>query len=182
MGMRMRGGAVLVGALVTATALTGCAGGGTATAEAPSPSATEATPGRASCDLTSGGGSVSLEETADAYRVEWSGVPTSAEGARQEYQLYLGDESQEHAISMYIGFDSITGKTTYGWFNRDTNDVDPIPGAPDTSAGTVVGTFPKQTEIDAVYWSPSYSRTTTDDSSTTWCTEDSQVMPWTPLD
>ncbi|MFJ5145657.1 hypothetical protein [Curtobacterium sp. NPDC088465] len=187
MGNALRGAVVVAGAVATVVALSGCSvlGAGTRTAEAPAPSAsatTAATPGTASCDLASGTGSVSIEETADAYRVEWSGVPTDDDGARQEYQVQLGTASQDDHITMYIEFDSITGATTYGWFDPDTLDVDPVPGDPDTSAGTVVGVFPKQRDIDASYWSPSWSKTTTEDSDTTYCTEDGQVLDWTPLD
>jgi hypothetical protein len=97
MGNAARGAVVVAGAVGTVVALSGCSvlGAGTRTAEAPAPSptATAATPGTASCDLASGTGSVSIEETADAYRVEWSGVPTDDDGARQEYQVQLGTAS-----------------------------------------------------------------------------------------
>lgn|GEM_PF-6274613 len=181
MGMDRRSGALVAGALLLTTALAGCAAGGSGDA-APTPTRTAAaTPGKASCHLSSGGGSVSLQETADAYRVEWKGVPTDDGGRRNTYQVQLGNEGQTKHIGLYIQFDSITG-TTYGLFNTETNDVDPVPGEPDTSNGTIVGTFPKQEDIDAVYWAPSYGKTTTDSSETTWCTKDGQVLDWTPLD
>ncbi|MET3451263.1 hypothetical protein [Curtobacterium sp. 1544] len=180
--MHRRSGALVTGALLLTTALAGCAAGGSGDA-APTPTRTKAaaTPGKASCHLSSGGGSVSLEETADAYRVEWKGVPTDDGGQRNTYQVQLGNEGQTKHIGLYIEFDSITG-TTYGLFNSETNDVDPVPGEPDTSNGTVVGTFPKQEDIDAVYWAPSYGVVNEDGADTTWCTEDGQVLDWTPLD
>ena len=185
MGNVVRGGAVVAGAVATVVALSGCSvlGTGSQSAEAPAPSATAttaATPGKASCDLSSGTGSVSIEETADAYRVEWSGVPTVDEGVRQEYQVQLGTASQDEHVTMLIEFDSISG-TAYGWLDPDTLEVAPVPGEPDTSAGTIVGTFPKQHEIDAAWWSPTWSKTGGGDSTTTWCSEDGQVLDWTPL-
>jgi hypothetical protein len=182
MGMHRRSSALVTGALLLTTALAGCAAGGSGDA-APTPTRTKAaaTPGKASCHLSSGGGSVSLEETADAYRVEWKGVPTDDGGQRNTYEVQLGNEGQTKNIGLYIEFDSITG-TTYGLFNSETNDVDPVPGEPDTSNGTVVGTFPKQEDIDAVYWAPSYGVVNEDGADTTWCTEDGQVLDWTPLD
>jgi hypothetical protein len=179
--MHRRSSALVTGALLLTTALAGCAAGGSGDA-APTPTRTAAaTPGKASCHLSSGGGSVSLEETADAYRVEWKGVPTDDGGRRNTYQVQLGNEGQTKHIGLYIQFDSITG-TTYGLFNSETNDVDPVPGEPDVSNGTVVGTFPKQEDIDAVYWAPSYGVVNEDGADTTWCTEDGQVLDWTPLD
>ncbi|WP_144750574.1 hypothetical protein [Curtobacterium pusillum] len=180
--MHRRSGALVTGALLLTTVLAGCAAGGSGDA-APTPTRTKAaaTPGKASCHLSSGGGSVSLEETADAYRVEWKGVPTDDGGQRNTYEVQLGNEGQTKHIGLYIEFDSITG-TTYGLFNSETNDVDPVPGEPDVSNGTVVGTFPKQEDIDAVYWAPSYGVVNEDGADTTWCTEDGQVLDWTPLD
>jgi hypothetical protein len=182
MGMHRRSSALVTGALLLTTALAGCAASGSGDA-APTPTRTKAaaTPGKASCHLSSGGGSVSLEETADSYRVEWKGVPTDDGGQRNTYEVQLGNEGQTKHIGLYIEFDSITG-TTYGLFNSETNDVDPVPGEPDTSNGTVVGTFPKQEDIDAVYWAPSYGVVNEDGADTTWCTEDGQVLDWTPLD
>lgn len=184
MGMNRRIGMLLAGAALVTTALAGCASGGTDGSGDAGPTPTETTaattPGTAACDLVTGRGSVTLEETADAYRIEWTGVPVDPDDNRTTYEVQLGNDEMQGGVDLYVEYDTVTG-TTYGVMPQGSNAVDPIDGEPETSGGTIVGTFPKDDALTPTWWSPKYTVIDDSGATSTVCTDDGQVMDYEPL-
>jgi hypothetical protein len=178
------GATVIVAALFTAVAVSGCSAGGddAASGPTPTPSRTAVTPGTATCELLgTDGGTVSMTETADSYTVEFRGVPRDAADDRTSYSVQVDDDDRQAYAGLLMSWDR-DRLMNYGTTDEPAADEVEVDGEPEEDGDVVRGTFPKVTERPATWWSPVYS--TIDASGVTdhRCSEDGQVLPYTALD
>lgn len=161
-------------------ALAGCSGGGASTAESTPKQTKTAVAGQATCTLHSGTGKIRLHETADAYEVEWTGLPLDASDSHY-YSVQLGNADQSEHTDLVMEWTGTTVRN-YGVANDSSGEVTQVEGDPTVSGDTISGTFPKRDGLDASWWAPHYTVIDGSDATSEYCSSDGQVLDYTPLD